>query len=447
MNNELFPIKRLLTFVLVYSALVFAAPAADIVALVIGNNDYTRAEDQLDTPINDAQLMKTTLEALPGGADVKILNDATKEDIEIALGSLKVRARGAKLALVFYSGHGMEGQPDGYASEDTFLLPVEAQIPDVNYLPTRTVPLGTVLKALEGCPVTARAVILDCCRTGAPKATAALAGSTKSFGDIDERVKKALGNAIVPEATLIAFAASPGRKAAAFLTETDENSPFTKFLTDQLATGHGDLRKIVGDAAFITEQRTANRQVPYVTYKGAESAIRQITFRSDPMPLPVTPQFGTEAAQKTQLSSARIESGTSSLGTGRVSQNGTVRQISSDKAVGTWRVLEKVRPEKGGYEIVWNYTATLSKGAILFEGRKVLVNNKSPTKGDARARSCIYMLAESLNFEGDVDEVNHKGDHLKSTMKFFFDHSFQSFSAQNFENGVMVSELTGSKTK
>jgi len=430
--------KRLLTFGFVYLALVFAAPAANIVALIIGNNSYMREEDQLDTPVKDAQLMKRTLEALPGGAEVKLLIDATKEDIEIALGSLKVRARSAKLALVFYSGHGMEGQPDGYAIEDTFLLPVEAEIPDVNYLPTRAVPLGTVLKALEGCPVTARAVILDCCRSGAPKATGALSGSTKSFGDIDERVKKALGNAIIPEATLIAFAASPGRKAAAFLTETDENSPFTKFLTDQLANGHGDLRKIVGDAAFITEQRTANRQVPYVTYKGAESAIRQITFRPDPGPLPATPQFVKEAAPKTLLSSAGIETGTTLLGTGRV---------SSDKAVGTWQVLEKVRPEKGGYEIVWTYTATLSEGVILFEGRKVLVNNKSPTKGDAQTRSHIHMLAESLNFEGDVDEVNHKGNHLKSRMKFFFDHSFQSFSAKNFENGVMVSELTGSKMK
>jgi formylglycine-generating enzyme required for sulfatase activity/uncharacterized caspase-like protein len=287
--------KRLLTFVILHSAFVIAAPAADIVALVIGNNAYQRVEDQLDTPVNDAQLMKRTLEALPGGADVKLLTDATKEDIQIALNALKVRAQGAKLALVFYSGHGMDGQPDGFPTEDTFLLPVDATIPDVNYLDTRAVSLSSVLTALKNAPVTARAVFLDCCRSGAPRATAALASNTKNFGDIDERVKAALGKAVVPDATLVAFAASPGRKAAAFLSESDENSPFTKFLTDELATGTGNLRDLVEAAAETTEVRTGKRQVPYVTYTGAASAIRQIVFRTSPVPLPVTTPAMTEA--------------------------------------------------------------------------------------------------------------------------------------------------------
>jgi len=260
-----------------------AAPAADIVALCIGNNAYQRVEDQLDTPVNDAQLMKATLEALPGGADVTLLKNATKEDIQVALNELKVRAQGAKLALVFYSGHGMDGQPVGFATEDTFLLPVDATITNVNYLDTRAVSLSSVLRALKDAPVTARAVILDCCRTGAPKATEALLGATKNFGNLDERVKAALGKAVVPDATLVAFAASPGRKAAAFLTEADEHSPFTKFLTDELSTGAGNLRDIVEAAAETTETRTGQLQVPYVSYTGAASAIRQIVFRTSPV--------------------------------------------------------------------------------------------------------------------------------------------------------------------
>jgi uncharacterized caspase-like protein len=263
----------------VFLATTLPVGAAEIVALVIGNNEYLRDEDQLDTPINDAQLMKATLEALPGGADVKILTDAKKEDIEIALNSLKARSIGAKLALVFYSGHGTEDQPTGFSQSETFLLPVDAYIPDVNYLPTRAVSLSAVLAALKAAPVTARAVILDCCRSGAPRALGALASSTKSFGDLDERVKAALGKAVVPDATLVAFAASPGRKAAAFLNNTDTNSPFTKFLTDQMRTGTGNLRDLVEAAAEITEKATARHQVPYVTYSGAPSAIREIVFR------------------------------------------------------------------------------------------------------------------------------------------------------------------------
>ena len=173
---------------------VAPAAARDIVALCIGNDAYVRDEDKLDTPVADARLMKQALEALPGGADVKLLTDASRADIVIALNALKERARGAKLALVFYSGHGMDGQPTGYATEDTFLLPVEAVIPSEDHLAVSAVGLREVLAALKECPVTARAVILDCCRTGAPKAVGALvAGGTKNFGQLDERVKVALG--------------------------------------------------------------------------------------------------------------------------------------------------------------------------------------------------------------------------------------------------------------
>ncbi|HRQ87916.1 MAG TPA: caspase family protein [Bacteroidia bacterium] len=256
------------------------ARGADVVALCIGNNAYARTEDVLDTPIEDATLMKKTLEALPGGADVIFLTDATKEDIELALNQLKIRARNAKLAMVFYSGHGMDGQPSGYDREDTFLIPVDAEIQNADHLGTRTVALKTILTTLAETPVTVRAVILDCCRTGAPKATGALVGSTKDFGDLDDRVKQALGKAVVPDATLIAFAASPGRKAAAFLKESDINSPFTAFLAEQLRDGSGHLRDLVERAAEITEQRTERRQVPYVSYLGSVGAIRQITFRS-----------------------------------------------------------------------------------------------------------------------------------------------------------------------
>lgn len=160
--------------------------AADIVALCIGNDAYLREEDVLDTPVADATLMKLALEALPGGADVKLLTDASRVDIVIALNALKERAKGAKLALVFYSGHGMDGRPQGYQTEDTFLLPVEAEIPSEDYLAASAVGLREVLAALKDCPVTARAVILDCCRTGAPKATGALvAAGTKNFGQLD----------------------------------------------------------------------------------------------------------------------------------------------------------------------------------------------------------------------------------------------------------------------
>lgn len=281
-----------------------AAGKAEIIALCIGNNAYLREEDRLDTPINDAQLMKRSLERLPGGADVLLVTDGTKEAIDMQLNAFKAKAsaRPYKLAFFYYSGHGVEDQPLGFEKQETFLLPTDAIIEDVNQLPTRAIALSSILQRLNEMKTTVRAVVLDCCRDGAPKAAGALVGASKSIGSgLDERVKAALGKAVVPDATLIAFAASPGRRAAAFLKESDSNSPFTSFLSLQLTTGIGNLRDLVESAAELTEIRTEKRQVPYVNYVGAASSIRQITFRtkaeppmmpelpkSEPVPTPVT---------------------------------------------------------------------------------------------------------------------------------------------------------------
>ncbi len=277
--------KMLLTLTLLVAA---HAQAADILALCIGNNNYTRVEDQLDTPVNDATLMKSTLEKLPGGADVILVTDATKEKMELALNSFKAKATNeqVKLALFYYSGHGVEDQPEGFTQSETFLLPTDAVIEDVNQLTTRAVSVSSVLERLKAMKTTVRAVLLDCCRSGAPKATGALAGKTKSFSSLDDRVKQSLGKAVVPDATLVAFAASPGRKAAAFLSESDANSPFTTFVSQQLLTSTKNLRDLVEDAAEITEKRTERLQVPFVNYVGAPSAIRQLVFRGKPAQLP-----------------------------------------------------------------------------------------------------------------------------------------------------------------
>jgi formylglycine-generating enzyme required for sulfatase activity len=66
-------------------------------------------------------------------------------------------------------------------------------------------------------------------------------------------------------------------------------------LTDEFRTGAGNLRDLVEAAAETTEKRTGRLQVPYVSYNGAVSAIRQIVFRTTAstapaMPLPSVPR-------------------------------------------------------------------------------------------------------------------------------------------------------------
>lgn len=261
------------TCLLVSGALPLSA--GEIVALCIGNNAYVIPEDQLDTPVNDARLMHRTLCAVPGvqAADIVLLEDARRSEITLALRQFRARAAEAKLSLVYYSGHGVEDTPTGYDRAETFLLPVDAVIENADDLPDKAVPLKTVLDSLEGTRGAARAVILDCCRSGAPGATKSLSRAGKSLSTLDENVKRALGGAILPEGTLIAFAASPGRKAAAFLTETDTNSPFTHFIAQEMSTQGRDLLSIINKASAITKQRTELRQVPHVELRGDVSLI------------------------------------------------------------------------------------------------------------------------------------------------------------------------------
>ncbi len=254
--------------------------AGEIVALCIGNNAYVIPEDQLDTPVNDARLMHQTLRAVPGvlAEDIILLEDAKRSQITLALRQFRARSAEAKLSLIFYSGHGVEDTPTGYDRAETFLLPVDAIIENADDLPDKAIPLKTVLEALEGTRGAARAVILDCCRSGAPGATKSLSRAGKSLATLDENVKRALGGAILPEGTLIAFAASPGRKAAAFLEDTDTNSPFTRFISEQMSTLGGDLFSIVNAASRMTKQRTEMRQVPHVELRGDASLITDYTI-------------------------------------------------------------------------------------------------------------------------------------------------------------------------
>jgi len=257
-----------------------SAFAGEIVALCIGNNAYVIPEDQLDTPVNDARLMHQTLCRVPGvlAEDIVLLEDAKRSQITLALRQFRARSAEAKLSLIFYSCHGVEDTPTGYDRAETFLLPVDAVIENADDLPDKAVPLKTVLESLEGTKGAARAVILDCCRSGAPGATKSLSRAGKSLATLDENVKKALGGAILPEGTLIAFAASPGRKAAAFLKDTDTNSPFTRFISEQMSTQGGDLFSIVNAASRMTKQRTEMRQVPHVELRGDASLITDYTI-------------------------------------------------------------------------------------------------------------------------------------------------------------------------
>lgn len=95
------------------------------VALVIGNGDYDDSSgwSDLANGANDARHIAATLSAPERGAarfEVRLLTDASRQQIMDALEQFARDASNAEIALVYFSGHGFEYNLDNY------IVPVDA---------------------------------------------------------------------------------------------------------------------------------------------------------------------------------------------------------------------------------------------------------------------------------------------------------------------------------
>jgi Tfp pilus assembly protein PilF len=103
-----------------------AAAGADRFALVIGNAKYPDAEAPLKEPINDARDVADELKR--DGFNVEIGENLTGEAMRRAFDKLYGRIKPGSVALVFFSGFGVQ------SSRQSYMIPVDAQIwtePDV----------------------------------------------------------------------------------------------------------------------------------------------------------------------------------------------------------------------------------------------------------------------------------------------------------------------------
>src|SRR6201991_3841301 len=119
-------------FALLLVMIVLVAPVAqswaagDRFALVIGNAKYPDAEAPLKEPINDAK--DVTEELKRNGFDVEIGENLTGDAMRRALERLYARIKPGSVALIFFSGFGVQ------SARQSYLIPVDAQIwtePDV----------------------------------------------------------------------------------------------------------------------------------------------------------------------------------------------------------------------------------------------------------------------------------------------------------------------------
>ena len=217
--------------------------ANDRVALVIGNAAYQHAP-ALANPRNDAEDMAGLLRrldfAVTEGLD---LTDAAMED---RIRAFARQAKMAKVALLFYAGHGMQ------VGGVNYLLPVDAQLKDEADLPFEAVALDLVLRSMG---TGTNLVFLDACRDNPFARSWARAGRSAAVGRGLTRVAEASASGM-----FIAFATDPDSIAA---DGEGRNSPFTAALKRHIETPGLEVNSLLTEVRKTVLESTGNVQRPW----------------------------------------------------------------------------------------------------------------------------------------------------------------------------------------
>jgi hypothetical protein len=151
-----FRLALLLILIVSSAPVVQSWAAGDRFALVIGNAKYPDAEAPLKEPINDAKDIAEELKR--NGFDVETGENLTGDAMRRALERLYARIKPGSVALIFFSGFGVQ------SARQSFLIPIDAQIwtePDVR---RDGVSLETILNEINSRGAGVKIALIDASR-------------------------------------------------------------------------------------------------------------------------------------------------------------------------------------------------------------------------------------------------------------------------------------------
>lgn len=208
------------------------------VALLIGNSKYTFF-NSLDNPKNDVFSINKTLLNIGFKQENIILSlDSTKVQMLKKLNEFKRKSQNAKIAFVYFSGHGIQ-----YA-ETNYMIPINAKRDITNFIALEEL-------VISSAQANSSIILLDACRN-------------TFINDLDSSFTKE-GLTEVKTTTLkknmsvlIGFATRLGEVA---LDGIGRNSPYAKSLSFYL-NKKGDIRNILGSVSKDVLKSTKNKQEP-----------------------------------------------------------------------------------------------------------------------------------------------------------------------------------------
>ena len=221
-------------------------------ALVIGNGAYA-GPIALPNPPNDARAVANNLRAI--GFEVSEGIDLNREDMKRQVNDFVRNAANAKIALLFYAGHGM--QIDG----KNYLLPIDTRPADTKDLAAEMTDVDTILAGLDD-QIRTNIIILDACRDNPLIQKVALASASRSVSVRSGlAAPSGLGKgATIGAGTLLAFATAPGQVA---LDGDGSNSPFSAALTRHIGTPGLEVQSMLTRVRADVVAATKSKQVPW----------------------------------------------------------------------------------------------------------------------------------------------------------------------------------------
>ncbi|HEV7407896.1 MAG TPA: caspase family protein [Bradyrhizobium sp.] len=218
-----------------------AANKASRLALVIGNGHYPDANAPLTQPINDARAVTAALRR--EGFEVDVVEDASHDDINRAVGRLKAKINSESVVMLFFGGYGVQ------AGRESYMIPVDAAIWKESDVRREGISIESVLETIKGHGARARIAVIDASRRNPY-----------------ERRFRAFSHGLAPinapDNALILSSATPGKVA-------DDSSGQNSVLVTELLNNIGS--KAAGAEALFSKTRIAvsrasnGEQVPSVS--------------------------------------------------------------------------------------------------------------------------------------------------------------------------------------
>lgn len=225
-----------------------ASWAAEKVALVIGNADYSKSA-RLITPYRDVEKVDKVLSGM--GFEVERLVDQDHAGLVAALKRFRERSAQSALAIIYFAGHGIE------INRENYLIPVDATLADAKDAELEAISISLVEASIASAPGL-KLIVIDACRNNPFKeqmrglGQATRAGQTRGLAPIE------------PSSDIIvAYSAKHGSVALDGDGESGM-SPYAEAFTRRIATPGKHVVFVLGAIRDDVEKGTDGQQVPHV---------------------------------------------------------------------------------------------------------------------------------------------------------------------------------------